>query len=149
MPPPLKPSSVIEELDEESEGGGGGGNISSSQTEPESNGLHNDSRESNNSVTLFESENPWDLVPDQPANRSSNSLVIPVLPVNGSNSQKVTELSQLNTNNSNTTMINKCNKIEELSGKIETGQNLMDDPFDADWVSLALNETNNQQQQPL
>ena len=155
MPPPLKPSTVIEEIAEESEEGGTG-NYSGSQTEQsESNGLHNDSRESNNSVTLFESENPWDLVPDQPANRSSNSLVIPVLPVNG-NSQK-SELSQLNTNNStNTTTItaiNKVNKIEELSGKsntIETGQNLMDDPFDADWVSLALNETNNQnQQQPL
>ena len=138
MPPPLKPSNVIEELEEESE----------SQTEPESNGLHNDSRESNNSVMLLplESENPWDLVPDQPANRSSNSLVIPVLPINGS-SQKTGEINSNSTTNDCTTNNKKnSNKIEELSGcKIESGQNLMDDPFDADWVSLALNETNNQQ----
>lgn len=131
---PLKPSpQVIEALEEESEK-----ETEESENEHNENNDHNVSKESNNSVTLlpFDSENPWDLVPDQPANRSSNSLVIPITTNGSSNNTNANLLSNLN---------NK--KIEELSKS--SSQNLMDDPFDADWVSLALNENNQQTQQPL
>ena len=152
LPPPLmaspikpflKPSHTIEALEEESE----------NATESENDNNHNVSKESNNSVTLipFDSQNPWDLVPDQPANRSSNSLVIPVPPP--STTITTTENGSSNNSNANllsnddTMMNNKKqsnNKIEELSKS--SSQNLMDDPFDADWVSLALNETTNNHQ---
>ena len=118
------------------------------------------SKESNNSVTLipFDSQNPWDLVPDQPANRSSNSLVIPVPPPsstttteNGSNINNANLLSNNTIDDTmmNNKMIKQSNniKIEELSKS--SSQNLMDDPFDADWVSLALNETTTNNHQPL
>merc|ERR1712029_502336 len=149
LPPPLmaspikpflKPSHTIEALEEESE----------NATESENDNNHNVSKESNNSVTLipFDSQNPWDLVPDQPANRSSNSLVIPVPPP----SSTTTTENGSNINNANllsNKMIKQSNniKIEELSKS--SSQNLMDDPFDADWVSLALNETTGNNHQPL
>ena len=159
LPPPLmaspikpflKPSHTIEALEEESE----------NATESENDNNHNVSKESNNSVTLipFDSQNPWDLVPDQPANRSSNSLVIPVPPPsstttteNGSNINNANLLSNNTIDDTmmNNKMIKQSNniKIEELSKS--SSQNLMDDPFDADWVSLALNETTGNNHQPL
>ena len=67
---------------------------------------------------VFDSENPWDLVPDQPA-----------------------KLDAI-----------KTTKVE-IIGKEDwpqksNGQNLMDDPFDADWVSLALNSSTNNDPDP-
>lgn len=161
LPPPLmaspikpflKPSHTIEALEEESEEHAMESENDSNNANNE-NGSHNVSKESNNSVTLipFDSQNPWDLVPDQPANRSSNSLVIPVPPP--STTITTTENGSSNNSNANllsnddTMMNNKKqsnNKIEELSKS--SSQNLMDDPFDADWVSLALNETTNNHQ---
>lgn len=70
----------------------------------------------------FDSENPWDLVPDQPA---KNNLSV----------------HDIIGKNDNDWPMNNDNTI--INAKQQDGQNLMDDPFDADWVSLALDQTNN------
>ena len=121
LPPPLmaspikpflKPSHTIEALEEESE----------NATESENDNNHNVSKESNNSVTLipFDSQNPWDLVPDQPANRSSNSLVIPVPPPSSTttteNGSNINNANLLSNNTIDDTMMN--NKMIKQSNNI-------------------------------
>merc|ERR1712062_834090 len=96
-------------------------------------------------------ENPWDLVPDQPAtitkkegtttnislSLSSNGLKMssaPPLDVM-SNSLKELDLEIMEEKQQNDQI-----KLEEIAGN-----NIMDDPFDAEWVSLALKQSNNQE----
>jgi len=83
----------------------------------------------NSLIKPFDTENPWDLVPDQPAlKKDANGL-------------KTSSLVMSTTNNSL--------KVESTTISTKESQslplNVMDDPFDADWVSLALKQTNNQE----
>jgi len=90
--------------------------------------------------------NPWDLVPDQPAINLREQTT----------PQQKSSLEIISTkpNESSTCLwplTMKNNTADFLTKNLDNnGQNLMDDPFDADWVSLALNQTNTvNQQQPL
>jgi len=90
--------------------------------------------------------NPWDLVPDQPAINLREQTT----------PQQKSSLEIISTkpNESSTCLwpLTMKNNTADFSTKNldNNGQNLMDDPFDADWVSLALNQTNTvNQQQPL
>ena len=120
-----------------------------------------------NNFSLFDTENPWDLVPDQPAtitkkegtttnislSLSSNGLKMssaPPLDVM-SNSLKELDLEIMEEKQQNDQI--KLEEIAENNQKITTtttqslpiGNNIMDDPFDAEWVSLALKQSNNQE----
>jgi len=120
---------------------------------------------SGNNFSLFDTENPWDLVPDQPAtitkkegtttnislSLSSNGLKMssaPPLDVM-SNSLKELDLEIMEEKQQNDQI--KLEEIAENNQKITTtqslpiGNNIMDDPFDAEWVSLALKQSNNQE----
>lgn len=109
---PTKPSPTVEPILEESR---------EEEDEEESNDENFPLSNSSIKATLpFDSENPWDLVPDQPA---KNKLDI------------------IGKNDNDWPSNNDVNTI--INAKQQDGQNLMDDPFDADWVSLALNQTNN------
>ena len=92
----------------------------------------------------FETEsNPWDLVPDQPAIN---------LPTQQQQKSLSVEIISTKPNSESTVLWPLTMKNSDFSVKNldNNGQNLMDDPFDADWVSLALNQSNNEkQQQPL
>ena len=84
----------------------------------------------NSLIKPFDTENPWDLVPDQPAlKKDSNGL-------------KTSSLVMSTTTNNSL-------KVESTTISTKESQslplNVMDDPFDADWVSLALKQTNNQE----
>ena len=144
---------------------------------------------SGNNLSLFDTENPWDLVPDQPANQttttvaaafppskkevntnislstSSNGLKMSTSPlVMMSNSLKdELDLEIMEEITSTSSEIDQIKlEIEENDEKITTstttgtgsctttqslpiGNNIMDDPFDAEWVSLALKQSNNQE----
>ena len=83
--------------------------------------------ESETESKIFDSENPWDLVPDQPAKIDTlNPKIEENWPLK---TEKIEENWPL--------------KTDKEAAVGQNGQNLMDDPFDADWVSLALNQTNN------
>ena len=75
---------------------------------------------------LFDSENPWDLVPDQPAKVDQPAAGI------------------------KTTKVEIIGRDDDWPvAQKNNGQNLMDDPFDADWVSLALkSSTSNNESNP-
>ena len=98
--------------------------------------------------------NPWDLVPDQPA---INLQQTTPTQTNQQQQQKSSlEIISTKPNSESTTnclwpLTMKNNSADFSSKNLDNnGQNLMDDPFDADWVSLALNQTNNiDRQQPL
>ena len=94
----------------------------------------------------FETEsNPWDLVPDQPA------INLPTTQQQQKSSS--VEIISTKPNSESTVLWPLTMKNSDFSAKNldNNGQNLMDDPFDADWVSLALNQSinNEKQQQPL
>ena len=84
--------------------------------------------------------NPWDLVPDQPA-----------INLQQTTQQKSTlEIISTKPNECLWPLTMKNNTDFSTKNLDNSGQNLMDDPFDADWVSLALNQSNTvKQQQPL
>lgn len=71
----------------------------------------------------LEGDNPWDLVPDQPAKTHET---------NGNKSPSLDLVMEASGNN------NESSESTKLSNG---GMNLMDDPFDADWVSVALKQT--------
>jgi len=111
-----------------------------------------DSLEFSMKLPNFDAEsNPWDLVPDQPAINLQQTTTTQT------NQQKSSlEIISTKPNSESTTnclwpLTMKNNSADFSSKNLDNnGQNLMDDPFDADWVSLALNQTNNiDRQQPL
>ena len=116
-----------------------------------------DSLEFSMKLPNFDAEsNPWDLVPDQPAiNLQQTSTT--TTQTNQQQQQKSSlEIISTKPNSESTTnclwpLTMKNNSADFSSKNLDNnGQNLMDDPFDADWVSLALNQTNNiDRQQPL
>ena len=91
----------------------------------------------------FETEsNPWDLVPDQPA------INLPTTQQQQKSSS--VEIISTKPNECLWPLTMKNNTDFSTKNLDNSGQNLMDDPFDADWVSLALNQSNTvKQQQPL
>jgi len=107
----------------------------SSSTMPET-----DSLEFSMKLPNFDIEsNPWDLVPDQPA-----------INLQQQTTQQKSSLEIISTKNNESTtnclwpLTMKNNSADFSSKNLDnSGQNLMDDPFDADWVSLALNQSNN------
>ena len=114
-----------------------------------------DSLEFSMKLPNFDAEsNPWDLVPDQPA---INLQQTTPTQTNQQQQQKSSlEIISTKPNSESTTnclwpLTMKNNSADFSSKNLDNnGQNLMDDPFDADWVSLALNQTNNiDRQQPL
>jgi len=119
-----------------------------------------DSLEFSMKLPNFDAEsNPWDLVPDQPAINLQQTTT--TTQTNQQQQQKSSlEIISTKPNSESTTnclwpLTMKNNSADFSSKNLDNnGQNLMDDPFDADWVSLALNsplnQTNNiDQQQPL
>lgn len=127
----------------------------------------NTSTSSGSLIKPFDSENPWDLVPDQPAlikdvavnlngpSATASTLPLPVAAVSnggnfktpsphlviGSNDSK--NDSDSSTSPASSTITTK--NIDKKENNQSLPINVMDDPFDADWVSLALKQTNNQQ----
>ena len=127
----------------------------------------NTSTSSGSLIKPFDSENPWDLVPDQPAlikevavnldgpSATTSTLPLPVAAVSnggnfktpsphlviGSNDSK--NDSDSSTSPASSTITTK--NIDKKENNQSLPINVMDDPFDADWVSLALKQTNNQQ----
>merc|ERR1719512_579001 len=111
-----------------------------------------DSLEFSMKLPNFDAEsNPWDLVPDQPAINLQQTTTTQT-------NQQKSSLEIISTKPNSESMTNclwpltmKNNSADFSSKNLDNnGQNLMDDPFDADWVSLALNQTNNiDRQQPL
>ena len=115
----------------------------------------------NNLSSLFDTENPWDLVPDQPAapslkkevnislSSSSNGLKMSSLVMSNSlkldqdlemekQEKEISTDDQIITISTSTTTTNTTQSLP-------IGNNIMDDPFDAEWVSLALKQSNNQE----
>lgn len=116
-------------------------------------GSLNTSTSSGSLVKPFDSENPWDLVPDQPVNSVQKD-------VNLNNGPCSAPLMAINNGKtSTTTFVIGSNNLKNDSDSSSKGPspfttennsqslpiNVMDDPFDAEWVSLALKQTNNQQ----
>ena len=114
-----------------------------------------DSLEFSMKLPNFDAEsNPWDLVPDQPAINLQQTTTTTTTQTNQQKSSL--EIISTKPNSESTTnclwpLTMKNNSADFSSKNLDNnGQNLMDDPFDADWVSLALNQTNNiDRQQPL
>ena len=119
-----------------------------------------DSLEFSMKLPNFDAEsNPWDLVPDQPAINLQQTTT--TTQTNQQQQKSSLEIISTKPNSHESTtnclwpLTMKNNSADFSSKNLDNnGQNLMDDPFDADWVSLALNsplnQTNNiDQQQPL
>ena len=127
----------------------------------------------NNLSSLFDTENPWDLVPDQPAapqttsttsaslkkevnislSSSSNGLKMSSLVMSNSlkldqdlemekQEKEISTDDQIITISTSTTT---CTTNTTTTQSLPIGNNIMDDPFDAEWVSLALKQSNNQE----
>ena len=128
----------------------------------------------NNLSSLFDTENPWDLVPDQPAAPQTTSTTSASLKkeVNISLSSSSNGLKMSSLVMSNSLKLDQDLEMEKQEKEISTddqiitiststttcttnttnttqslpiGNNIMDDPFDAEWVSLALKQSNNQE----
>ena len=115
----------------------------------------------NNLSSLFDTENPWDLVPDQPAapslkkevnislSSSSNGLKMSSLVM--SNSLKLDQDLEMEKQEKEISTDDQIITISTFTTTTNTtqslpiGNNIMDDPFDAEWVSLALKQSNNQE----
>jgi len=79
----------------------------------------------------FDGDNPWDLVPDQPSKISNSNNKIDIIHANKESLDIWPP-----------PLVHK--EHHQLKPHNDIEHNLMDDPFDADWVSLALNQNNNQ-----
>ena len=109
--------------------------------EPE---MKNSLNQNDTSVLLpFDSNNPWDLVPDQPAKNKAEEKMMA--------NKKLEIISLTKENDSDWPISSSKSNNDFLNNSGDSMENnghtpLMVDPFDADWVNLAIKSSNNTRQ---